>query len=151
MNIRCTTIIVTSAMHSHRPRVNGNAALNGRVERNRKRSRSTGMVTMAFLVKKTNIFCMVRGLQTPNYILDYTRAYNLFWVKPLRSHCGHCHPDNCHQTTSTRTTATQDNCHPGQSPHRTTATLDNRHPGIVTIGILRSLNLDIWPPQGSGV
>jgi len=25
----------------------------------------------------------------PNYILNYTRAYNLFGVKPLRSHCGH--------------------------------------------------------------
>jgi len=25
----------------------------------------------------------------PNYILNFTRAYNLFWVKPLRSHCGH--------------------------------------------------------------
>jgi len=25
----------------------------------------------------------------PTYILNYTRAYNLFWVKPLRSLCGH--------------------------------------------------------------
>jgi len=25
----------------------------------------------------------------PNYILNYTRAYNLVWLKLLRSHCGH--------------------------------------------------------------
>jgi len=33
--------------------------------------------------------CNLLNILPTNYILNYIRAYNLFRVKPLRSHCGH--------------------------------------------------------------
>jgi len=33
--------------------------------------------------------CYILLNMLASYILNYTRAYNLVWVKPLQSHCGH--------------------------------------------------------------
>jgi len=40
-------------------------------------------------VIETLILCNYNSKILPNCILNYTRAYNLFWVQRLWSHCGH--------------------------------------------------------------